>query len=600
MTNEQGDFHSFFNNCTSQNIVVGNGYSIPVLGQGTKYLPKPFPPFVLKNILYAPKLLKNLISVRRFITHNSVSVEFDPFGFLVKDYKTRTPILRCNSSGDLYPLVLGSGSSQPSAFAAISSQIWHQRLGHPGQSPLHSLRNSGSIDYNKSMNNVCESCVLGKSIRLPFPTSTSCTSQPFDIIHSDLWTSPIVSSGGHRYYILFLDDLTNFLWTFPISKRSQVFSGFSNFAQHIKTQFERTIKTFQCDNGKEYVNASFQNFFAQNGMVFRLSCPHTSSQNGKAERKIRTINNMMRTLLAHASLPNTFWHHALDTTTYLLNILPTKSSKHNTPTELLYNSTPSFDHLRVFGCLCYPLTPSTTIHKLEHRSHPCVFLGYPSNHRGYKCFNLETKQIIISRHVASDETTFPFSHTLTPTPSYNFLTHTLSPHYWQHISSSVPPQPANQDPQTSQPSPTHSTTTFPTSPTLSTRPNRHPAQPLISYSRHPRAPPVQPPTSQTYSNDTINNPASSTLAPSDPHITSASIPNQNTQTNPPPPPSRTMHTRSMSGITKPRNSLNLNTSTNTVPIIPVPKNPIQALSIPEWHTAMTNEYNALIKNGTWV
>lgn len=330
MTNEQGDFHSFFNNCTSQNIVVGNGDSIPVLGQGTKYLPKPFPPFVLKNVLYAPKLLKNLISVRRFTTDNSVSVEFDPFGFLVKDYKTRTPILRCNSSGDLYPLVLGSGSSQPSAFAAISSQLWHQRLGHPGQSPLHSLKNSCSIDFNKSMDNVCRSCVIGKSIRLPFHTSTSCTSQPFDIIHSDLWTSPIVSSGGHRYYILFLDDLTNFLWTFPISKKSQVFSVFSNFAQHIKTQFERTIKTFQCDNGKEYVNASFQNFFDENGMVFRLSCPYTSSQNGKAERKIRTINNMVRTLLAHASLPNIFWHHALETATYLLNILPTKSTKKTT------------------------------------------------------------------------------------------------------------------------------------------------------------------------------------------------------------------------------------------------------------------------------
>jgi hypothetical protein len=41
---------------------------------------------------------------------------------------------------------------------------------------------------------------------------------PFDIVHSDLWTSPTLSSGGHRYYILFLDDFTNFLWTFPLGK----------------------------------------------------------------------------------------------------------------------------------------------------------------------------------------------------------------------------------------------------------------------------------------------------------------------------------------------------------------------------------------------
>ncbi|KAL3634376.1 hypothetical protein CASFOL_021430 [Castilleja foliolosa] len=64
--------------------------------------------------------LKNLVFVRRFTPDNSVSVEFDPFSFLVKDYKTRIPIIGCNSHGDLYPLVLGSTSSPPSAFAAIS------------------------------------------------------------------------------------------------------------------------------------------------------------------------------------------------------------------------------------------------------------------------------------------------------------------------------------------------------------------------------------------------------------------------------------------------------------------------------------------------
>jgi len=46
-----------------------------------------------------------------------------------------------------------------------------------------------------------------------------------------------------------------------------------------------------------------------NGIVFRLSFPYTSSQNGKSERKIRSINNIIRTLLIHASLPSSFWHH---------------------------------------------------------------------------------------------------------------------------------------------------------------------------------------------------------------------------------------------------------------------------------------------------
>ena len=155
-------------------------------------------------------------------------------------------------------------------------------------------------------------------------------------------------------------------------------------------------------------------------MSFRLSCPHTSSQNGKAEWKIRTINNMSRTLLAHASLPPSFWHHALQMATYLLNILPSKVLGNTSPLQILYQQDPSYSHIRVFGCLCYPLFPSTTINKLQPRSTPCVFLGYPSHHRGYKCYDLSSSKIIICPHVLFDEHVFPF-HKLHSPSSFSLL-----------------------------------------------------------------------------------------------------------------------------------------------------------------------------------
>lgn len=164
----------------------------------------------------------------------------------------------------------------------------------------------------------------------------------------------------------------------------------------ILTQFERSIKCFQRDHGGEYDNSLFQKFSKHHGFEFRFSCPHTSSQNGKAERKIRTLNNIIRTLLIHSSVPSKFWHHALTMATYVHNILPTKLLNNFSPTQILYNKDPQYDHLRVFGCLCYPLFPSTTINKLQARSTPCVFLGYPSNHRGYKCLDLSSNKIIIS------------------------------------------------------------------------------------------------------------------------------------------------------------------------------------------------------------
>ncbi|KAL2899813.1 Copia protein [Bienertia sinuspersici] len=74
-------------------------------------------------------------------------------------------------------------------------------------------------------------------------------------------------------------------------------------------------------------NDPFKLFCVKNGLVFRFSCPHTSPQNGEVERVIRTINNIKRTLLFHASLPPEFWEYALETATYLLNIFPQKLSK---------------------------------------------------------------------------------------------------------------------------------------------------------------------------------------------------------------------------------------------------------------------------------
>ena len=60
--------------------------------------------FKLNNVIVAPQLVRNLLSVRQFTRNNNCSIEFDALNFSVKDPKTRTVILRCNSDGDLYTI----------------------------------------------------------------------------------------------------------------------------------------------------------------------------------------------------------------------------------------------------------------------------------------------------------------------------------------------------------------------------------------------------------------------------------------------------------------------------------------------------------------
>ncbi|GJX00216.1 hypothetical protein Tco_0184129 [Tanacetum coccineum] len=93
-------------------IHVGDGKSIPVTNIGHSIIPSH----------HRPLHLHNLISVRQFTRDNNCTIEFDAFGFSVKDYLTRHILLRCDSSGDLYPVT--KPSTLPIAFLSTSASTW--------------------------------------------------------------------------------------------------------------------------------------------------------------------------------------------------------------------------------------------------------------------------------------------------------------------------------------------------------------------------------------------------------------------------------------------------------------------------------------------
>jgi hypothetical protein len=146
-----------------------------------------------------------------------------------------------------------------------------------------------------------------------------------------------------------------------------------------------------------------------------MSCPYTSPQNGKAESTIHSVNNVIRTLLIQASLPGRYWTEGLHTATYMLNRLPTTAIETTCPHLALFGSTPSYEHLYIFGCACYPNMAATAPHKLSPRSTRRVFLGYSTDHKGYRCLDLLTNHLIISRHVVFDEDNFPLTASPSPT-----------------------------------------------------------------------------------------------------------------------------------------------------------------------------------------
>jgi hypothetical protein len=173
-------------------------------------------------------LIKNLISVRRLTRDNNVSIEFDPTGFSIKDLPTRAERLRCDSHGDLYPLRVPAHQALPASSSAAVS-LWHQRLSHPRHHVLSQVLANFNFSCNKSVTHSCSSCRLSKHVWLPFSNSTSYTYFPFELLHYDVWTSPIVSNAGHKYYLAVLDDYTHYLWTFPLRHKSEVLPTLCTF-----------------------------------------------------------------------------------------------------------------------------------------------------------------------------------------------------------------------------------------------------------------------------------------------------------------------------------------------------------------------------------
>ena len=110
-------------------------------------------------------------------------------------------------------------------------------------------------------------------------------------------------------------------------------------------------------------------------------------------------------------MPHKFWDEAVATAAFLINRLDTSILKQNSPYEVLFESSPDFKFLRVFGCLCYPHLRAYATQKLDARSERCVFLGNSSMHLGYRCLSLETGKIYISPHVVFHEEIFPFLQT---------------------------------------------------------------------------------------------------------------------------------------------------------------------------------------------
>ena len=83
---------------------------------------------------------------------------------------------------------------------------------------------------------------------------------------------------------------------------SEILPIYSNFAKLVETQFSKCIKIFRFDNALEYTQYAFQALLHSYGTIPHLTCPGTSQQNGRVERKLHRFLDTVRALFLFAKV----------------------------------------------------------------------------------------------------------------------------------------------------------------------------------------------------------------------------------------------------------------------------------------------------------
>ncbi|GAA0186956.1 transmembrane signal receptor [Lithospermum erythrorhizon] len=102
-----------------------------------------------------------------------------------------------------------------------------------------------------------------------------------------------------------------------------------------------------------------------------------------------------------------FWGGCVLAAVHLINRTLTPVLDGKTPYEILFKQPPSLSTLRVFGCLCYVANRPRIKDNFAPRSRKCMFVGYPFGQKGWRVFDLETREFFVSRDVEFCEDIFP-------------------------------------------------------------------------------------------------------------------------------------------------------------------------------------------------
>ncbi|KAL8114976.1 hypothetical protein AgCh_021702 [Apium graveolens] len=282
----------------------------------------------------------------------------------------------------------------------------------------------------------------------------------------------------------------------------------------------------------------------------------------------------------------------METAAYLYNCLPSTILRGHSPFEMMFKKTPNYEKLRIFGCLCFPWLKPYSEHKLQPPSRECLFLGYAPGQSAYRCYDLVNKRMFISRHVRFDEFSFSGKNFFFNDESNSLVRerasvdNLISP----VVISKVAYDKGSQEKSPITPTFQHVTSNEITPSSLNYR---------CSGSWQPDQPSLPPDSSQTSSQRSlVQSPVHLPESFDDVSVDKIQ-PLTHVNTDIPPDRVHSMTTRSMNNIYKPKLYKSYAATKHPLPDLVEPTCVSTAIKDPNWRMAMSEEFNSLLRHGTW-
>jgi hypothetical protein len=217
-----------------------------------------------------------------------------------------------------------------------------------------------------------------------------------------MWLVTPATTGGRRYFLLLVDDLSRYMWVVVLGSKGEVVDAIRSAQAATEAECGRKLCVLRTDNGGEFTATEFLSYCADEGVQRHYSTSYNPHQNGGIERRNQTVVGMARALRKQRGMTAVFWGEAVVTSVYILNRSPTKALNDRTPYEAWHGRKPAVSHLRVFGCLTFTKELGH-ISKLDDRSTPGVFIGYVEASKAYHILDPGPQCVRTTRDVVFDE-----------------------------------------------------------------------------------------------------------------------------------------------------------------------------------------------------